>query len=474
LKDIPKFIWLLNENDIDFSDLLEDQICNHFEGIHQITTKQGFCELSKDFFEISQNSLEMTPRSYNLGDPIHRDEFIDDFRQTAAINILKYYLFSRLCSIFQTSNFIIINESILKNALFTSLWDLRIKVYGEYPCVDISKYFRDKEVSLTEEEWDTLVQKSYEISELNIFETLIDDFQNLLKLKSSAFPSSSSSWNQQNHHPYCILSFIMKNHTFFYSRLKPLDYRILRILFLYRKNLAQFDLNGYRNIWIVKSPDSSCGIGMKLLYKLENILAIEKNMSNRIVQKYIEIPLLSDPSNNNQRGNSDKNNNRKAKFDIRIWVLVTSFQPTVKAHIYSTVYARRCSTAYSKDVQTLNDHFIHLTNYSLQKKNKKITAVQPHLLSTQINNGKGNASTLERIQSGQLEDDQDSENGDDFEEDDVDGDDRTVSTTSSAKKLRKLVQEAAEFDPSSSNNNESSNKQSGNSKKDVAELLIRK
>jgi hypothetical protein len=81
------------------------------------------------------------------------------------------------------------------------------------------------------------------------------------------------------------------------------------------------------------------------------------------VQKYVEFPLLAPvPS----AGKSDRST-PCMKFDTRIWVLVTSFQP-LQAHIFPTIYGRRCGTAYSTDLSTLGDSYAHLTNYSVQKK----------------------------------------------------------------------------------------------------------
>ena len=48
MKDVPLLIWTINDKDIEYSDLQQFQICNHFEGIEQLTTKRGFCELLKD------------------------------------------------------------------------------------------------------------------------------------------------------------------------------------------------------------------------------------------------------------------------------------------------------------------------------------------------------------------------------------------------------------------------------------------
>merc|ERR1719473_756071 len=38
------------------------------------------------------DSNTIAPRSYNLGDPVQREEFVDDFKLSAAVNILKYVL----------------------------------------------------------------------------------------------------------------------------------------------------------------------------------------------------------------------------------------------------------------------------------------------------------------------------------------------------------------------------------------------
>jgi hypothetical protein len=70
---------------------------------------------------------------------------------------------------------------------------------------------------------------------------------------------------------------------------------LLRRIRVLRK---QFDIDGMKNIWIVKAPDVSRGVGMQLLYRLEDILECERGMSCRTVQKYIENPLLSSSTSN--------------------------------------------------------------------------------------------------------------------------------------------------------------------------------
>lgn len=127
---------------------------------------------------------------------------------------------------------------------------------------------------------------------------------------------------------------------------------------------SQLYINGMRNIWIVKAPVVSRGAGLKLCSKLEDIFELEKRIAGRIVQKYVETPLLVPklPTYLNMNSNLSV----QVKFDTRVWVAVTSFEP-LKAYVYSTIYGRRCSRSYSTSVRTLGDDYIHLTNYSVQK-----------------------------------------------------------------------------------------------------------
>jgi hypothetical protein len=561
-KEVPQLIWLLNEGDIDFSDVNEEQIVNHFEGIARyLTTKQGFCELSKDFHEIQQNSNEILPRSYNLGNSTDRDDFIDDFRLTTAIILLKFYLLSRVIEMLKIPNVSIfppssssssssastssgMNEVILKNALFVCLWELRIKVYGEYPGVNNSKYFKDRETSsLNEEEWYYLLSYYYSILQYHsdryrnnyFIEYLFLSFSSALKAtcptstgpkdfirpsssfsplstSSAAAPSPtfcssstsiSSVSSSLSSSSCCISSFILSHLSFFFPFLNPLDYKVLRILELFKSIDSQFSLNGYMNIWIIKSPDSSCGIGMKLASRLEEILDVEKSMSGRIVQKYIENPLLipsissstSIPPLIPSSAVSSQGKNRKSmlpsssvtppitfsasaastaaplflssnKFDIRVWVLITTLSSTsLNAYVYSTVYGRRCSSFYSNDLSTLNNHFIHLTNYTLQKKHKKFKSKQrkdsstgtagmavPEVRDERMKKRKSSTAAVaaadDAVGNDESEEDYGDEEFEDNEEEDEEDDEKSVhskqsiSSTRSATKIRHICKEA--------------------------------
>jgi hypothetical protein len=56
----------------------------------------------------------------------------------------------------------------------------------------------------------------------------------------------------------------------FVFKLKTILYHMARI----RTQSVQID--GYKNIWVIKAPDSSCGIGIKILSRLNDILQCEK------------------------------------------------------------------------------------------------------------------------------------------------------------------------------------------------------
>jgi tubulin polyglutamylase TTLL5 len=73
-----------------------------------------------------------------------------------------------------------------------------------------------------------------------------------------------------------------------------------------------------------------------------------------VVQKYVEDPLCLEGY----------------KFDLRLYVLVTSFKP-LEAFIYTDGFARVSTNKYSLSRGDMDNKFIHLTNSSIQKMNEK-------------------------------------------------------------------------------------------------------
>jgi len=69
-----------------------------------------------------------------------------------------------------------------------------------------------------------------------------------------------------------------------------------------------------------------------------------------VISKYIEKPLLIGGK----------------KFDLRLYVLVTSFRP-LKVYLYKLGFCRFCTAKYDSNVQELANLYVHLTNVSVQK-----------------------------------------------------------------------------------------------------------
>jgi tubulin polyglutamylase TTLL4 len=56
------------------------------------------------------------------------------------------------------------------------------------------------------------------------------------------------------------------------------------------------------------------------------------------------------------------------KYDLRVYVIVTSFNP-LTIYIYNDGLVRFATEKYNLDPSNINQKFIHLTNFSINKKN---------------------------------------------------------------------------------------------------------
>lgn len=102
-------------------------------------------------------------------------------------------------------------------------------------------------------------------------------------------------------------------------------------------------------LWIMKPPASACGRGIKVLDS-KSLHKIPKE-KKRIIQKYIARPYLVDGR----------------KFDIRLYVLVTSMDP-LRVYIFEQGLVRFCNDKYSTKASDLKNRYSHLTNYSINCK----------------------------------------------------------------------------------------------------------
>ncbi|KAH6599815.1 hypothetical protein BASA50_002746 [Batrachochytrium salamandrivorans] len=114
------------------------------------------------------------------------------------------------------------------------------------------------------------------------------------------------------------------------------------------------------SVWIMKPTDKARGIGIFIIKKLAQIKKWSRDNKMQwsyanckdtyVVSRYIDCPLLIGSK----------------KFDLRLYVLVTSWRPLV-VYRYAQGFCRFCAVKYNCDVEDLDNHFMHLTNVSIQK-----------------------------------------------------------------------------------------------------------
>ncbi|XP_048340915.1 tubulin polyglutamylase TTLL5 isoform X3 [Sphaerodactylus townsendi] len=102
-----------------------------------------------------------------------------------------------------------------------------------------------------------------------------------------------------------------------------------------------------RGPWIVKPVASSRGRGVYLINS-PNQISLEENI---LISRYISNPLLIDDF----------------KFDVRLYVLVTCYDPLV-VYLYEEGLARFATVRYDQGAKNIKNQFMHLTNYSVNKK----------------------------------------------------------------------------------------------------------
>eukprot|EP01041_Mallomonas_annulata_P012587 gene12587-26504_t len=113
-------------------------------------------------------------------------------------------------------------------------------------------------------------------------------------------------------------------------------------------------------MWIMKPTSRSQGKGIFIINKLAQI----KKWSSQarwaqmplkeayVISRYVEDPLLIGGK----------------KFDLRIYVLVSSYRP-LRVYQYVHGFARFCNVKYNNDLDMIDNPFIHLTNVAIQKHN---------------------------------------------------------------------------------------------------------
>lgn len=116
-----------------------------------------------------------------------------------------------------------------------------------------------------------------------------------------------------------------------------------------------------QSTWIMKPCGKSQGTGIFLINKLSKLkkwsreakIPFHPQLSSKesyVISRYIENPLLIGGK----------------KFDLRLYILVTSFRP-LKAYLFKHGFCRFCTVKYDTSVTELDNMYVHLTNVSVQR-----------------------------------------------------------------------------------------------------------
>ncbi|XP_011915446.1 PREDICTED: tubulin monoglycylase TTLL3 isoform X19 [Cercocebus atys] len=328
--ETPYFIWTTRRDVLDCRFLSKDQMINHYARAGSFTTKVGLCLNLRNlpwFDEVDANSF--FPRCYRLGAEDDKKAFIEDFWLTAARNVLKLVVKSEWKSYpiqaveeeasgdkqrkKQEKNPVLVSPEFVDEALCACE-----EYLSNLAHMDIDKDL-EAPLYLTPEGWSLFLQRYYQVVQSS-------------PAQVPSFPHSEG------------------------AELRHLDTQVQRcedILQQLRAVVPQIDMEGDRNIWIVKPGAKSRGRGIICMDHLEEMLKLVNGNpmvmkdGKWVVQKYIERPLLIFGT----------------KFDLRQWFLVTDWNP-LTVWFYRDSYIRFSTQPFS--LKNL-DNSVHLCNNSIQK-----------------------------------------------------------------------------------------------------------
>ena len=99
------YIWTLKTNEINFMQMKDEQMANHFFRNGQITRKSGLCKNIKNLYYLGIDPMNFFPRCYDLSIKTELEDFKQDFKFTWTISILIMFLeeYKEKGKIFQNS-----------------------------------------------------------------------------------------------------------------------------------------------------------------------------------------------------------------------------------------------------------------------------------------------------------------------------------------------------------------------------------
>ena len=404
------YIWTLKTNEVNFILLKDYQLCNHYYRNGQITRKSGLSKNIKNLYYLGIDPMNFFPRCYDLSVKTELEDFKQDFKFTWAMSLLKLFkkesaekkenqttsnklpskVISTAINIVERNLYLIENKGqYLKNindlsnnnskvflvsdeewniiylqelTQSSNVQDIIYEVNSNKPgginnpIKGINKTVPKKIIRKPNETKRMLVNINKAQVGSNDTYKFTPNLQSISGLKSKISQmNDEEKKNNLNMEKKISANILKKTNKNFktindgasFNEFLP---KVSEILLNLEKNLPQYKLNGFQNIWIMKPSNLSRGRGVTCV---DSLLPIEQSLSatndsGLIVQKYIENPLII----------------KKRKFDIRQWVLVTSLNPLI-IWMWKEPYIRFGAEDYIMD--DLNNIYSHLTNNSIAK-----------------------------------------------------------------------------------------------------------
>uniref|UniRef100_A0A1B0GHY1 Putative tubulin glycylase 3a-like protein n=1 Tax=Lutzomyia longipalpis TaxID=7200 RepID=A0A1B0GHY1_LUTLO len=303
------FLWTARKEKADWIDMARNPalLINKFHKV-PFTTKEGLCSSLRDFHWFYEDGIAETyyPRCFNVWNPDELNDFIDDFRLTGCMGLLKW-----LAQTYREQGLPAVASST--GTVPITCVHFAVKRCREF--VDFCQHrdidCPDENLKIWEHDWDVFLTHHYLVTHENakLLDTEGDPVDSYISLVEKLLRDVEHFW-------------------------------------------PQYGADGFRNIWIVKPGNRCRGRGILLMNNIKKIISLVNpptiTKTRYVVQKYMERPLTI----------------HNTKFDIRQWFLITSVQPLV-IWMYKESYLRFSSQEYN----LLNYHeSVHLTNHAIQKK----------------------------------------------------------------------------------------------------------